>query len=713
MWERAIVAVCLCGPVAAEKKPVTVEAVSAAPRLRGSPVWAPDGKRFVYIENRKLWLYDIPAKTARALAALAPMEEAAVKAPPEARFAFQNRSVTEQVLQWFPSGRELLVSAGGDLFVFRIDAGGWVQLTATAEKEADPKLSPDGKKVSFRRGHDLYALEITSRKVTRLTEDGSPTLLNAEVDWVYPEELFLGTAHWWSPDSTSIAYLQFDVSREQVYPQVDLLGLKAVYEPERYPQAGDANADVRLGIVAAGGGRTLWTDLGQTRDSLRARFYWLPDSSGVAVERLNRVQNRMDLLIAGAKDGGSRTVLTETDPAWINVRDDFRFLRGGKEILWGSERDGFNHLYRYSIGGKALGRLTRGDWEVSSVACVDEAAGQVYYTSTEAGPLERQLYRVGLEGGSPVRITKAAGTHEISMGPTCEYYLDTFSSLTAPTQRTVYKRDGSEWAVYRPADKRDLEEFQMMSPEIVPVKASDGTVLYGRLVKPAGFQSGRKYPVVVQVYGGPHVQSVRNAWPGVRTMDQALAQRGYVVWALDNRGTSGRGHAFEAAVNRNLGEKEVADQVEGVRQLVAMGIADPARVGITGWSYGGYMTIHSLLEAPETFACGVAGAPVTDWRNYDTIYTERYMGLPSENAAGYDRSSNVKNAAKLKGKLLIAHNLEDDNVLVQNTAQMVNALEDAKRQFGLMVYPNKSHGLVRGRGHFNEMTVEFFEGCLK
>ncbi len=709
-------ALLLCPTLAAaEKKPVTLEAIKAQrfPSMPGAPVWAPDGKRFVYTERGQLWLYDVPAKSKLMLLPLDSLSKAAVKMPEPERFAFENRGVREETVQWFPSGDRLLLVGGGDIFVFRLGAGGWIQLTATPEAERDPKISPDGSRVSFRRGHDLYVMEIRGRKVTRLTDDGSPTLLNAELDWVYPEELDLGTAHWWAPDSKSIAYLQFDISREPVYPQTDLTGIRAALEPERYPKPGDPNADVRMGIVPVGGGRTLWVDLGQTRDTLRARFNWLPDSSGVMVQRLNRIQNRLDLLLADAKTGDSRTVLTETDPYWVNVHDEFRFLKNGKEFIWPSERDGFNHLYRYSIDGKLIGRITSGEWEVSSLACLDEPGGRIYYVSTEASPLERQLYRISLDGNDKKRLTENAGTHSVSMGPGCGYYLDSFSNLTQPPGRTIYRADGAEWTVFAAPDRKQLDEYVQLPSEIVTLKAADGATLYGRLIKPAGFDGSKKYPVLVNVYGGPHAQTVQNHWTGVVNTDQMMAQRGYVIWSLDNRGSAGRGHKFETAVFRNLGAKELEDQKEGVRYLFAQGFVDPARVAVTGWSYGGFMTVYSLLHAPEVFSCGVAGAAVTDWRTYDSIYTERYMGLPSENSGGYESSSVVSAAAKLKGKLLLVHNLEDDNVLFQNAVRLVSALQQANRPFEFMPYTNKSHGLMRGRQHFTELSTGFFDRCLK
>ncbi len=702
---------------AEKKKPVTLDVVvSQRPPVTGpgAPVWARDGKRFVFREQDRLWLYDVGAKSRRELLAVSLLEAAAAKVPAPEQFPFVNRSVREEPVQWSASGRELLLSAGGDVFFYRIGAGGWSQLTKTEVAERDPKLSPDGRRVSFRREHDLYVLDIESKKITRLTHDGSATLLNGETDWVYPEELYLGTAHWWSPDSKSIAYLQFDVSREPVYPQVDLGLVKARLEPQRYPQAGDPNADVRLGIVPAGGGRTEWMDLGQTRDMLLARVYWSPDSKTVAAVRLNRIQNRLDLLFGDPKTGATRSVLRETDPYWINLREDLQFLKGGAEFLWSSERDGFNHLYRYASDGRLIAQLTRGEWEVTDLACVDEAGGSVYYVSTEAGPLERQFYRVSLEGGERRRISETAGTHAVNMAPGCGAYLDRFSSLSAPPRTTLRKNDGSEWALYHQPDTKYLDEYEILPSEIVELKAADGATLYGRLLKPAGFEPGKKYPVIVNVYGGPHAQQVTNAWAGGLSLDQVFAHQGYVVWALDNRGAAGRGHKFETPIFRNLGAVELEDQKAGVRRLVEMGIADPKRVGIMGWSYGGYMTLYSLLNAADVFAAGVAGAPVTHWRNYDTIYTERYMGLPADNPEGYRRSSPQEAASKLAGKLLLVHNLEDDNVLVQNSIQMAFALQRAGKPFEMMLYPPKAHGLSGpGRSHYTRLVVDFFDRHLR
>jgi len=533
------------------------------------------------------------------------------------------------------------------------------------------------------------------------------------MDWVYPEELELGTAYWWSPDGKQIAYLQFDVSREPVFPQVDALAVRARLEPERYPVAGDPNADVRLGIVPATGGETRWVDLGETRDHLLARVAWAPDSRAVAVERLNRLQNRLDLMLADAATGTTRVALHEEDRYWINVNDDLHFLKGGKQFLWGSERDGFHHLYLYSDEGKLIRQLTEGQWQVDTVVRIDETAGKVYFTSAEQSPIERQLYAVQLDGKHRERLTSEPGVHSISMSPDFSVFLDTASNLTSPPHRTIYAINGSKLGIFRDADRSQTDEYQILPSEIHKVKTPDGALLYGRVIKPAGFTAGRKYPVVVLVYGGPHAQVVQDAWVGLN-LAQVLAQRGFVFWELDNRGSSGRGHPFESVIFHNLGEHELADQQAGIRYLDSLGFVDTARTAVHGTSYGGYMTLYAMTHAPGLFRAGIAGAPVTHWRNYDTIYTERYMGLPSENATGYERSSPLTSAGDLSGKLLLFHNLEDDNVHFQNTVQMIDALERAGKHFELMVYPQKAHGVTGPlRKHLDETMVEFFEKNLK
>jgi dipeptidyl-peptidase-4 len=643
------------------------------------------------------------------------MDSAAVAVPREdGPEDWTNRRARSGGLQFSDSGKELLYPAGGDLFLIHVDTGKWDQLTKTPVAELDPKLSPDGKMVAFRRDWDLYTVDAAGKE-TRLTRGGTDTLRNGAPDWVYPEELDLGTGFWWSPDSKSIAYLQFDASREPVYPHEDLLRVRALYEPERFPQAGENNPDVRLGIVAAAGGPTKWLEVGETRDSyLIARAGWMPDSRSAYIVRLNRVQNKLEFISIDVETGAPAVLFRESDRFWINLSGDVRFLKDGKRLLWTSERDGFRHIYLYSTDGKQVTQLTKGDWEVSAIHGVDEAAGRVYYTSSEPSRLERRLYSVKLDGSDKRQLTPEAGTHSVTMGPTGAYFLDAWSSLQSPSRTVLRAGDGAELGVYREADRAESEEFEILPTEIVSYQTPDGVQLYARLIKPAGFQAGRKYPVVMTVYGGPGVElPIRNSWQGV-SMDQVYAHRGYVVWESENRGGLGRGHAFETPVYHQLGVQELADQVAGVKYLISLGFVDPERIGIHGWSYGGFMTANALLNAPDVFRCGVAGAPVTDWLNYDTIYTERYMGLPKDNPDGYRSTALASNAANLKGRLMIMHNYEDDNVLFQNTLQLADALQRAGKIFDLMLYPQKTHGVSGAAARQRDATMlEFFDRYLK
>ena len=704
---------------ATAKKPVTIDTLmehADAGPPPGPALWAPDGKRFVYRKGKQISLYDTKSRSQKELLSIEPLEKAALKPAEDEASDWQNRRVKEDSIAWSGDGKQLLLNVEGDLFLWSFDSGKWDQLTATYEAERDAKLSPDGKRVAYRLAHDLYSLDIVTKKRTRLTHDGSATLLNGELDWVYPEELEIGTAFWWSPDSQRIAYLQLDTHNEFIYPQAALTGLRAVAEPQRYPQAGTPNADARLGVVTidnSAAPRTVWMDVGETRGFLLARVDWLPDGSRVAVQRMNRVQDRLDLLFADPSTGVSRMVLREADKYWVNFHDHLRFLLTAPEFLWSSERDGHRHLYRYSLDGKQLARLTAGDWDVTAVAAIDEASRQVYFVSTEASPLESQLYRVGFDGAGRARVSEGGGTHAISMSPASDFYLDRFSSTTTPPETTLHANDGKQLSVFRPADRKIMEEWELLPAENVEVRAADGTLFYGRVVKPANFKPGVKYPAVVMVYGGPHAQTVRNQWYGAQ-WEQVLAARGFVVWMMDNRGSSGRGHVFETPIYRRLGKTELSDQLLGVEHLISLGFVDPKRIGIYGWSYGGYMTLYSLLNAPDVFRAGIAGAPVTNWRNYDTIYAERYLGLPADNPGGYKDSSAITYASNLKAKLLLVHNVEDDNVLFQNTMQMVDALERAGKPFEMMLYPQKSHGVSGDvRRHLYEVTTEFFERTLK
>jgi dipeptidyl-peptidase-4 len=716
-------------PLLAQKKPVTLEALEEASRVApqgpGNPVaWNADGTKFLYRQGRRLLVYDPGLKSSKELLDTSALDAAAVKpASQETQpFDWENRRVRETPVQWSSAANQILYSTGGDVFVIDATNGKWTQLTKTPLRERDPKLSPDGKSIAFRRDWDLYTLDIASKRETRLTTGGSDTLRNGGLDWVYPEELDLGTAYWWSPDSKSIAYLQSDLSREQIYPHEDLRGPRAIYEPQHYPQAGGNNPDVRVGVVAATGGKTRWLDVAgsavgsavSSRDEhLIARVAWTPDSQNLYIVRPNRVQNRIELISVAVVSGKASRILEESDRYWVNLPDDPVFVNGGKQFLTLSERDGFRHLYLYSNDGKLVRQLTKGSWEVAGIAGVDESAGRVYFTSSETSPLERHLYSIQLTGTDKHQLSVGSGTHSIAMGPGAHFYLDTFSNVSSPPRTTLYSGEGRELGVYREADRRAFDQYQILPTELLNFKGPDGTLFYSRLIRPAGFDAAKKYPAIVLVYGGPGAQGVRDTWSGA-DLDQVFAHGGFVVWQMDNRGSTGRGHAFETPIFRKLGPVELADQVVGVEHLISLGFVDRTRIGVRGWSYGGFMTLNAMLNAPDVFKAGIAGAPVTDWRNYDTIYTERYMSLPKDNAEGYANTALPPLAKNLKGSLMIAHNVEDDNVLFQNTVQMIDALQRAGKRFEMQVYTQKTHAVTGAEAQqLNATMLDFFERNLR
>jgi dipeptidyl-peptidase-4 len=452
-------------------------------------------------------------------------------------------------------------------------------------------------------------------------------------------------------------------------------------------------------------------DLGETRNALLARVEWM-NASEVAVQRFTRTQERLDFLAANWETRAVRRLFTESDPYWLNVHSLTRIHAPEKRILWASEKSGYRHLYWLDFDGKDLGPVTRGEWEVTGVRGIDTGRKLVYFTSTEAGHLERHLYVAGWNGKDKRRLTTEPGTHSIQMSPTAEFYLATHSSLTEPPRQTLHDAEGRLLATLRERDRSVPEEFEILPAELLTVKTADGASLQAKLVKPRGFDTAHKHPAIVLVYGGPHAQTVTNSWAGAN-LEQALAHRGFVVWQLDNRGSAGRGHLWESKLYRNFGAIEVADQKRGIEHLISLGFVDPARIGMHGWSYGGYMTLNTMLEEPKLIRAGVSGAPVTNWLLYDTIYTERYMGLPQENEEAYRKASPIHKAKNLEGHLLLIHNFGDDNVLFQNMLQMTDALQRAGKPFELAVYPQKAHGVTGpARWHMYEAMLNFFERTL-
>ena len=717
-----------------QPRDLTVERIYNGPSLSGQLLrdtrWSPDGKWLSYLtgngERTEIWVVDAATGERRVLVDAAHMRD--VLLPPSSRGQQTGLGrLTPSQYRWAPDSQALLFIGAQQLAWYDLKSQTSRHLLPQPAANAasagggatldDAKISPDGRWVSFIRNHDIWVVGVagsqpaTAGQPRQLTRDGTDELLNGELDWVYPEELDIQTAHWWSPDSTKIAFLQLDESPVGKYPLVNELAYGGELIEERYPIAGSPNPIARVGVVPVSGGAVRWMDTGADKSVLLARVDWLRDSRRVAIQRLTRVQNRLDLLFADAASGRAQTVLTEMDQSWINIADDLHFFNDGQRFLWSSERSGFRHLYLHDLSGKQLAQLTRGNWQVEGVEQVDEAGGQVYFTSTEVSPIERHLYRVSLSGGDPVRLTRERGNHGVTLAPAARHFLDTYSTAMTPSRQDLYKADGSRVTALAENKVAELDAFQLSPVEFFTVPGADGTLLHASLIKPRDFDPTRKYPVLVYTYGGPHVQLVRDVWQGANFLwNQMMAQKGFLIFTVDNRGSAGRGHAFESAILRRFGEVELADQLAGVAWLKRQSYVDGDRVGIWGWSYGGYMACLAMLRAGDTFKAGFAGAPVTDWRYYDTIYTERYMGLPQDNPNGYRDSSPVNYAAGLRGKLLVAHASGDDNVHFGNTLGLADKLVEAQKYAEFLIYAGRGHGITDppARIHIYNRVTQFF-----
>ncbi len=566
------------------------------------------------------------------------------------------------------------------------------------------KFSPDGRYVSFVRDHDLFLTDLVSGEERPLTTDGDENIINGTTDWVYEEELSFFDAYRWSPDGRRIAYWRFDQSPIRPFYMIDDLRLYPEPVPVRYPKAGTANSRVRVGSLDLATGETVWFDIAPEGDVYVARMDWAASSTEVAIQVLNRHQNRLELRLGDATTGRTRTVLVETDEAWVDVEDCLTWLDGGRRFLWASERDGYLHLYLYDRSGTLVRQLTRGEWEVTQCDGVAEPEGRVYFTAAAPSPRNRSVFSVPLTGGEVRLVAGGRGAHEAEFSPDAGWFIDVHSTSSTPPTYTLRSADGSTMrelemnaALVARLDSAALDE-----PEFFELRSADGTPLDAYMIKPADFDPARTYPLLLYVYGGPGSQTVLDQWGGTRYLwHQLLARRGFLVASVDNRGTGGRGRAFKKQVYRRLGQLETEDQLAAARQLGARSYVDASRIGIWGWSYGGYMTLLTSFLGQGEIAMGVSVAPVTAWELYDTIYTERYMRTPAENPEGYRQGSPITHAPKLEIPLLLVHGTGDDNVHFQNTVQLAQALEAADRQFSLRIYPNKAHAIAGADARVN------------
>jgi len=719
---------------------LTIERIFSDPDLTGaaprSVKISPDGQWVTFLKGRDndqsrldLWAYKVSDGSVHRLVdskALAGEEENLSdeeKARRERMRLFATGIVS---YFWGDDSRTLLFPLAGDVFVYDLGQSpdkALRRLTRTDSYETDVKLSPDGKKVSFVRDQNLYVVDIATGKETAVTRDGKGPIKYGMAEFVAQEEMGRMTGYWWSPDGRKIAFTRVDESPVNIEKRYEINADSFTVFEQRYPATGTPNALVELKTIDLASGAITDIALGDNPDIYLPRVKWLPDSSTLSFQRQSRDQKTLQLLFANTDTGASRVILTETSPTWVNLSDDLRFLEDGR-FIWSSERSGFRHLYLYDKNGRLIRPLTAGDWVVNRVYGVDEDKGRVYFDANRESPLEQHAYSAALDTNTaqnPQRITAEPGQHSLTFATNMKSYIDRFSALHTPPRVTVHRADGRRlFAVEENAldETHPYYPYLKTDPQITfgQLQADDGQTLYYRLIRARDFDQSKKHPVLIYHYGGPHAQLVKNQWPqGTDYWLKMLAQRGYVVFTLDNRGSWNRGKAFEDPIYRRLGKVEVADQARGVEFLRAQPWVDAGRIGVFGWSYGGYMTLMNLMQHPELYAAGISVAPVTDWSLYDTHYTERYLGTPRDNPEGYEKSNVFGYASQLSDPLLMVHGMADDNVLFTNSTKLYKILQDLDKPFEMMNYPGSKHSIwgQKTRTHLFHTMTRFLDRNLK
>jgi dipeptidyl-peptidase-4 len=576
----------------------------------------------------------------------------------------------------------------------------------------EPTFSPDGTKIAYAKANDLYVYDIASRNTTRVTNDGvKNAVINGITDWVYEEEFAFVRAFDWSKDSKKLAYIKFD---ESEVPQFSMdMYKKDLYptsETFKYPKAGEKNALVSLYIYNLNANISQPINLGNYSDFYIARMKWTNDANLVSVQVLNRHQDNLDLIFVDATTASPKVVLNEKDKAYVDVTDNLTFLKDNS-FIWTSEKDGYNHIYLYDKNGKLKNQVTKGNWEVTSYYGFDEKTKTVFYQSVEKGSILRDVYKISLDGKKKVKLSSQVGTNAATFSPDFTYFINTYSSATVPPTYTLNSsKDGkqAQEIVNNTALVDKLTKYDLPTKEFFELTTEKGHKLNAWMIKPKDFDATKKYPVFMYQYSGPGSQEVANNW--LDTNDiwfMMLSQQGYIIACVDGRGTGYKGAAFKKCTQKELGKFEVEDQIDAAKVIGNYAYVDKSRIGIFGWSYGGFMSSNCLFKGADVFKMAIAVAPVTNWRFYDSIYTERYMTTPQENASGYDDNSPINHVSKLKGNFLLIHGTADDNVHVQNSMQMIEALVQANKQFDWAIYPDKNHGIFGGKTRiqlFNKMT---------
>ncbi len=570
-------------------------------------------------------------------------------------------------------------------------------------------FSPVSNQVAYVRDNNLYIEDLDTRKVTAITVNGKKNeFINGMSDWVYEEEFAFTKAFQWSPDGRFIAYYEFNEKDVKEFSMTRFGGdLYPTEERFKYPKAGEENSKVSIYIYNVDHDNRVKVEIGDRADIYIPRIKWTRDPSTLSVQRMNRTQNRLELLFADALKGKTRIVLKEASETYIDISDDLTFLEEGQEFIWSSEKDGYNHLYLYDVAGNEKVQLTAGEWDVSDFYGIDDKGKNFYYRSCEEGPARKHIYSAALNGSFKRKLTDRQGHNSPQFSKGMKYFINTHSDANTPPFISLHNAKGKQIRVLQ--DNATLKglllETQAPAKEFFSFTPAHGTPLNGWMIKPNGFDPTRKYPVMVMIYGGPGINTVEDAWAGSTFLWQMmLAQQGFIIVSVDNRGTGNRGRDFKHSTYRQLGKLEVEDYIETAVHLGTLPYVNPARIGIYGWSYGGYMSSLALTKGAEFYSMAIAVAPVTNWRFYDTIYTERYMRTPQENAQGYDDNSPINHVDKMEGAYLLVHGSADDNVHFQNSMEMINALVEADKQFDLYVYPDRNHGIYGNNARLHLFT---------
>lgn len=703
-------------PLAAAAERLTFDYLTgdASGRRPSQLEWTPDGRLLTYLWDEKgdgkeaaFWTLDPASGKPEILTRLTDLKDG-------------GKEIAPGGFSWSPAGNALLLPADGDLFLYTPGTRALRRLTSTEGKEEDARFSPDGRRVAFARYADLYVLDVASGKETRLTRDGKKgTTLNGVTSWVYWEEIWDRSpeAWWWSPDGSRIAFYQFDERPVGQYPLVDENPVFPEVDWQKYPKAGSANPKVRVGVVDVAGGKITWMSTGDP-ESYLARVAWTPKGDAVAIQRLNRDQNKLDLLRCRAGDGACSPLLSESWPTWVNLGRDFHFLPDGR-FLWGSERGGWRRLYLYSADGALLRPVTPEGWAITALQTVaDDGSWALvggFQTADLLDPIHRKVARVRLDGEGWEVLTLEPGSHSaLAVSAKTGAWVHSWSTADRLPVYAVRPASGSP-AIYLPSAPPKYDPAALPKWEHLTIPGPDGSRLPARLLKPAGFDPSRRYPVIMYHYGGPGSQMVDNAWGGPRGLwHKMMAQRGFGVLTVDNQSSAFFGKAGEDRDYRRFGPVNLAAQLAGVEYLKTLPWVDASRLGLWGWSGGGTNTLYCVLNKPGVWRAAVSGAPVTDWKLYDTIWTERYLDRPEDNPDGYRDSSPLTYAGNLKDRLILVHGLADDNVHPQNSIAMSNAFIQAGLPFEQAIYPGQTHGF-RGAPlrHFYERMTEFFERELQ